>query len=122
MYGIQADQDVCCRSVGRCTFGAHLDREMMDLVPRQLREGMTVEEQYAAPTIPLATNLGRHFLYVRYNSDLSGAGLKTLGFPQVDPTSIQKMDAVGNIPVLLEIGRAAAQRVQIDHFGSSLKP
>lgn len=53
MYGIQVDQDVCCRSVGRCTFGAHLDREMMDLVPRQLREGMTVEEQYAAPTIAL---------------------------------------------------------------------
>ena len=118
MYGIQVDQDVSCRSVGRCTFGAHLDREMMDLVPRQLREGMTVEEQYAAPAVPLSTNLGRHFLYARYNADLSGAGLENLGFPQVDPASIQKMDAVGNIPVLLAIGRAAADRVDIDHFGS----
>jgi predicted acylesterase/phospholipase RssA len=121
MYGIQVDQDICCRSVGRCTFGAHLDREILDLVPRQLHEGMTVEEQYAAPAVPLATNLGRHFLYVRYNADLSGAGLKDLGFAQVDPASVQKMDAVGNIPVLLAIGRAAAQHVQIDHLGPFLK-
>ena len=120
MYGIQVDQDVSCRTVGRCTFGAHLDREIMDLVPRQLCEGMTLEEHYAAPAVPLSTNLGRHFLYTRYNADLSGAGLKNLGFPQVDAASIQKMDAVGNIPVLLEIGRAAAQVVKTDQFGSFL--
>jgi uncharacterized protein len=118
MYGIQVDQDVNCRTIGRCTFGAHLDREITDLVPRQLREGMTLEEQYAAPSVPLSTNLGRHFLYARYNADLSDAGLKTLGFPQVDTASVQKMDAVGNIPILLEIGRAAAQAVKTDHFGS----
>ena len=99
MYGIQVDQDVCCRTVGRCTYGAPLDREMMDLVPRQLGEGMTLEEQYAAPAVSLSTNLGRHFLYMRYNADLSAAGLKDLGFSQVDAASIQKMDAVGNIPV-----------------------
>jgi hypothetical protein len=120
MYGIQVDQDVSCRTVGRCTFGAHLDREITDLVPRQLREGMTPEEQYAAPSVPLSTNLGRHFLYARYNADLSDAGLKTLGFAQVDTTSVQKMDAVDNIPILLEIGRAAAQAVNTDHFGPLL--
>src|SRR5580692_7431744 len=120
MYGIQVDQDVSCRTVGRCTFGAHLDREILDLVPRQVREGMTLEEQYAAPSVPLTTNLGRHFLYARYNADLSEAGLKTLGVPQVDTASIQKMDAVGNIPILLDIGRAAAQAISTDHFGSFL--
>src|SRR5882724_10225060 len=36
MYGIQVDQDINCRTVGRCTFGAHMDREIMDLVPRQV--------------------------------------------------------------------------------------
>jgi predicted acylesterase/phospholipase RssA len=121
MYGIQVDQDISCRSVGRCTFGVHLDREIMDLVPRQTREEMTVEEHYAAPAVPLAMNLGRHFLYVRYNADLSGTGLKGLGFAEVDPTSIQKMDAVVNIPVLLQIGRAAAQQVDVQHFGSFMK-
>jgi hypothetical protein len=120
MYGIQVDQDVSCRTVGRCTFGAHLDREILDLVPKQGREGMTLEEQYAAPSVPLATNLSRHFLYARYNADLSEAGLKTLGVPQVDTANIQKMDAVGNIPILLEIGRAAAQAISTDHFGSFL--
>jgi hypothetical protein len=117
MYGIQVDQDISCRTVGRCTFGAHLDREIMDLVPRQLREGMTLEDQYAAPGVPLSRNLGRHFLYVRYNADLSGEGLKNMGFSHVDAASIRKMDAVENIPVLTEIGRAAAQRVEPEQFG-----
>jgi uncharacterized protein len=120
MYGIQMDQDISCRFVGRCTFGSHLDREIMDLVPRQAREGMTVEEHYAAPVAPLSANLGRHFLYARYNADLSDAGLKSLGFLQLDASRIQKMDAVENIPVLIQIGRAAAKRVETDHFGPFL--
>jgi uncharacterized protein len=120
MYGIQVDQDISCRTVGRCTFGAHLDREIMDLVPRQVREGMTLEEQYAAPAVPRSTHLGRQFLYARYNADLSAAGLKDLGFPHVDAANIQKMDAVGNIPALIDIGRAAAQRVEPEHFGPFL--
>jgi patatin-like phospholipase len=120
MYGIQVDQDVSCRAVGRCTFGARLDREIMDMVPRQLREEMTLEEQYAAPVVPLSTNLGRHFLYVRYNADLSDAGLKDLGFVNVNAASIQKMDAVENIPILLDIGRAAVKRAEADHFGCFL--
>jgi len=120
MYGIQVDQDVNCRTVGRCTYGAHLDREILDLVPRQLRPGMNMEEQYAASRVPLSTRLGRRFLYARYNADLSEAGLADLGFPSVDAASIQKMDAVGNIPILTEIGRAAAQHVSADHFGPFL--
>jgi hypothetical protein len=120
MYGIQVDQDVSCRSIGRCTFGAPLDRETLDLVPRHLREEMTLEEQYAAPALPLSTNLGRAFLYARYNADLSPAGLTNLGFSKVDAASIQKMDAVENIPVLTEIGRAAGKRVAVAHFGPFL--
>ncbi len=120
MYGIQVDQDISCRTIGRCTVGARLDREIMDLVPRQLNDTMTLEEAYAAPPIPLSTNLGRHFLYARYNADLSSDGLKKLGFPHADASSVQKMDAVANIPLLLEIGRAAAANVHPEHFGSFL--
>jgi hypothetical protein len=120
MYGILMDQDLSCRSVGRCTFGAHLDRELLDLVPRQIREGMTMEEQYAAPTVPLSDNLGRNFLYARYNADLSATGLKNLELPQVNAASIQKMDAVENVSALLQVGRAAAARVEAGHFGSFL--
>lgn len=81
---------------------------------------MSLEEQYAAPVVPLSTNLGRHFLYVRYNADLSDAGLKDLGFVNVNAASIQKMDAVENIPILLDIGRAAVKRAEADHFGCFL--
>jgi hypothetical protein len=120
MYGIQVDQDVNCRTVGRCTFGAPLDREILDLVPRQVEEGMSLEQQYAAPRVPLTTNLGRSFLYARYNADLSSAGLGNLGFSNLDAAKIQKMDAVENIPTLTEIGRAAGQQVEAAHFGSFL--
>jgi Patatin-like phospholipase len=120
MYGILMDQDLSCRSVGRCTFGSHLDREVLDLVPRQIREETTMEEQYAAPAVPLSNNLGRNFLYARYNADLSATGLKNLGLPQVNAASIQKMDAVENISALLQVGRAAAARVETGHFGSFL--
>jgi uncharacterized protein len=118
MYGMQVDQDVNCRMIGRCTYGAHLDREVLDLVPRQTEPGMPMEEEYKAPEIPLSTDLGRHFLYARYNADLSREGLNRLGFAQVDPTSIQKLDAVENIEALLEIGRAVGKNVKPEHFGS----
>jgi uncharacterized protein len=120
MYGIQVDQDISCRAVGRCTSGARLDREIMDLVPREFDETMSLDDAYAAPMIPLSTNLGRHFLYARYNADLSGDGLRKLGFPNADAASVQKMDAVENIALLLEIGQASAAGVRPEHFGSFL--
>jgi Patatin-like phospholipase len=119
MYGMQIDQDINCRTIGRCTYGARLDRELLDLVPRQAREGMTVEEQYQAPPVPLSTNLGRKFLYARYNADLSGPGLSRLGF-DVAPGQIQRMDGVENASTLLAIGRAAARYLDVAHFGSFL--
>ena len=29
MYSIQVDQDISCRTVGRCTYGAALDHEIL---------------------------------------------------------------------------------------------
>ena len=120
MYAMQVDQDINCRSIGRCTYGAPLDREMMDLVPRRLEGRMTLDECYAAPKIPLSEDLGRAFLYARYNADLSRKGLDTLGFPDVDPDNIQRMDRPDNIEILLKIGQAAAKQVDTLHFGSFL--
>ncbi len=120
MYGMLIDQDINCRTVGRCTYGAPLDSEILDLVTRQIHEGMTTAEQYQAPMIPLSTDLGRRFLYARYNADLSETGLRNLGFPNVEPSNIQKMDAVENIPTLFKIGKAAGGAVQAAHFGPFL--
>jgi hypothetical protein len=120
MYAMQVDQDIACRSVGRCTYGAPLDRELMDLVPRSLQDGMTLQESYAAATIPITQDLGRNFLYARYNADLSRQGLDALGFQDVNAENIQKMDCPDNISTLLRIGQAASYQVSPEHFGSFL--
>ena len=121
MYSMQVDQDVNCRMIGRCTYGSPLDREVLDLVPRQTVPGMTIEQEYSAPEVPLSKNLGRQFLYVRYNADLSGEGLKNLGCSKIDPVSIQKLDGVENVDNLIKIGRAAGKSVKPDHFGPFLQ-
>jgi patatin-like phospholipase/acyl hydrolase len=118
MYGAQVDQDINCRTVGRCTYGALLDRELADLVPRQGGcDFPTLEAWLAAPPIPLATDLGRAFLYARYNADLSQAGLQALGCGHMDPEEVQKLDAVESMDALTAIGQAAAKAVNLAHFG-----
>ena len=119
MYGMQVDQDINCRVVGRCTYGATIDRELLDLAPREMSSGATEEEIRQAPVAPLSTDLGRAFLYARYNADLSPEGLATLKLGPLDAAKMQKMDAVENIENLLTIGQAvASQQVRLEHFGS----
>ncbi len=120
MYSMLVDQDISCRSVGRCTFGGELDRELLDLVPREVTPEMTRERCYTAAKIPLSENLGRSFLYARYNANLSRTGLDAMGFKDVDPDNIQKMDCPDNIPTLLKIGMTAAAEVLPEHFGPFL--
>jgi patatin-like phospholipase len=101
MYGIQVEQDINCRTFGRCVFGSEIDREMGNLV------------------LPQETpDHGRFFRYVRYNADLSQEGLKDLGLSDIEATAVQKMDAVSQIDNLARVGQAVAQKeVSIDHFG-----
>ena len=104
MYGAQVDQDVNCRTFGRCVHGSSIDREMGDLVLKD--EG----------TPPKG---GRYFRYVRYNADLSPSGLEKLGVdPKLAP-AVQQMDAVDQIDNMRSVGRAVAQsEVSLGHLGS----
>lgn len=104
MYGAQVDQDVNCRTVGRCVHGGAIDRELGDMIPR----GEDGEE------IPVAEDRGKAFLYARYDADLSRAGLDALGFRHIEPARVQTLDAVGSIPELREIGRAVAAGVDLE--------
>ena len=108
MYAAMVDQDTNCRLVGRCVNGASLDREIGDMIPREADGKM----------IPLSQDLGRRFLYARYNADLSREGLDALGLNDIKPKNVQKLDSIEYIPDLRKVGRKLAKEIKIEHFGS----
>jgi hypothetical protein len=108
MYGALVDQDVNCRVVGRCVAGDPIDREIGDLIPRD----------EAGKPLPLSEDLGKAFLYARYNAELTAEGLAELGLPDVDPKNVSKLDSVEFIEDLRRVGRAVVAKVSLDHFGS----
>jgi predicted acylesterase/phospholipase RssA len=123
MYGIQVDQDINCRTFGRCVHGASIDSELGDLV-------LSEEQEQAGK------GYERFFRYARYNADLSANGLESLdraldknkdlgAIPRVGRISsieVQRMDAVEQIDNLRRIGLALAMtQVNVTkHFGCFL--
>lgn len=107
MYAASVDQDVSCRTVGRCVHGAVIDREIGDLIPRDER----------GEKIPVGKDLGRGFLYARYNADTSAEGLAALGLGHIEPKHVQQLASVDHIPELRELGRKVAESVQMSDFG-----
>ncbi len=121
MYGSLVDQDINCRAIGRCSYGDVIDRELLDMVPREGPDEGTVAGRMRRPRLSLDQNLGRSFLYVRYNVDLSALGLAGLGYTDIDPKSVQKMDKAdqAHIELLRRIGDTSAAQVNVrEHFGS----
>jgi hypothetical protein len=117
MYGSQVDQDINCRVVGRCIHGGEfdgklgrcdteIDREIGDLVPRDSN----------GAAIPISTDLGRQFLYARYNAELSTRWLASRGLSDVNPASVAKLDSIAHIDDLVRVGQALAQEVKLEHF------
>lgn len=117
MHTIQIEQDINCRTVGRCTFGAHIDRELQDLTCRDISFSCPREDWEKAEQLPLSKDLGRAFLYARYNADLSAEGLEKIDCGEMDPEKVQKMDGVDQIENLLKIGLSAGQAIKLEHFG-----
>jgi hypothetical protein len=107
MYGAQVDQDINCRMVGRCVYGDNIDSELGDLIPR--------DENGNA--IPLSQDLGREFLYTRYNADLSSTWLDKRGLGDIDPSEVAKLDSKDHIGDLRRIGRRVGEEVKLEHFG-----
>lgn len=85
-------QDLLCRAFGRCVAGDLIDTEVGDL-RGPAPEGWPV----------LCT-------YVRYNAELSRAGLDALGLLDVDPAGVGRLDSVRHVPELQRVGRAVAER------------
>lgn len=107
MYAMLVDQDINCRTIGRCSHGARIDSELGDMVPRDGAGG----------EIPRTQNLGRAFLYARYNAELSVKGLTELGLPDIKPEDVQQLDSVEHVGELSRVGKAAAKQVTLAHLG-----
>ena len=108
MYGASVDQDLNCRTIGRCVYGAPLDREVGDLIPRDA----------GGNAIPLSKDLGRAFLYARYNAELTFDGLRMMGLNDIDPNNVSKLDSVDALEDLARVGQKLAEEVKLEHFGS----
>lgn len=100
MYAMQVDQDINCRTVGRCIYGAPIDRELGDMVPLDSSDKI----------LPLESDANRHFSYVRYNANLTEEGLNDLGVGHIESEEVRQMDSVKFIPQLREVGRAAGKK------------
>ncbi|HEX8653042.1 MAG TPA: patatin-like phospholipase family protein [Pyrinomonadaceae bacterium] len=107
MYGAQIDQDINCRMVGRCVYGDEIDNELGDLIPREKNGNIT----------PLSQDLGRAFLYARYNADLSSPWLNKMGLGDIDPGTVSKLDSVDYITDLRRVGQRVGEEVKLEHFG-----
>ena len=94
--------------------GDVLDRELGDLItPANPLPG----GRLPGPVQP------KLFTYVRYNAELTTAGLAALGLPGIVPEHVQQMDSVEHINELQEVGKAvAAKRVSKEHFSRLLRP
>lgn len=101
MFAAQVQQDQLCRTFGKCLAGDPLDRELGDLI------------DVRGPVSP------RLFTYLRYDADLSRAGLDALGLAEVEPDHVQMMDSTRHIDELRRVGEAVAERkVRAEHFSA----
>jgi patatin-like phospholipase/acyl hydrolase len=95
----QQEQDFLCRIFGETLEGEPLDSEIGDV---------------RGKGIPGSPKL---FSYIRYNAELSRAGLDWLGLPNVNPAHVHPMDAVEFLDEVRQIGVALAERkVTPEHF------
>lgn len=108
MYAMQIDQDINCRTVGRCAYGAPIDLELNDMIP------LDTDGQ----PLSMETDAKKHFVYTRYNADLSEQGLKNMGLSHIDSDEVREMDSVEHIPQLREVGKTTGkQQVKVaSHF------
>jgi len=78
------EQDILCRSFGKCLHGNEIDREIGDLTDQTAH-------------FPVQSKL---FTYARYNAELSRHGLDKIGLTNIDSEHVQMLDSVKHIAEL----------------------
>ena len=117
MYGAAVDQDINCRIIGRCIHGGEYDKELRacdTAIDREIGDLVTRSDE-GVPT-SLSDDLGRQFLYARYNAELSSKWLEKRGLGDVDPATVAQLDSIEHIDDLVKVGQALAKEVKIEHF------
>jgi uncharacterized protein len=94
MRSISVENDINCRTIGRCVYGDKLDAEIGNLIPVE------------TPSSP------RQFLYARYNPEISQDGLGAMGLSDIRASSL-RMENVRAIPDLMRIGQKTADAVDL---------
>ncbi len=108
MFAASNEQDFLCRVFGKCLVGDPLDREVHSMI----------DDRDLAQSFPGCKGpCEKMFTYLRYNAELSSEGLARLGVGHLDPAHVQQMDSVAHIAEMKEVGRAAATKVNLAHFG-----
>ena len=101
MFAALNEQDLLCRIFGSCVAGDPIDAEIGDLV---------------GGVGPLGPQQ-KLFTYIRYNAELTRAGLDRLGCRELSPEVVQKMDSIDAIPDLMTVGAKVAElKVEATHF------
>ena len=103
MNAAAAGWDMSCRMLGECRFGGPIDREFGAMV--------------CAPGEPANWSGPKLFAYLRYDPDVTPAGLAALGLSDIDAQAMQEMDSVKHMPDIQRVGKTFAERhVLIDQL------
>src|SRR4030095_2163795 len=101
MFAALKEQDLLCRVFGKCLVGDRLDSEVGDLIGKK------------GPVAP------KLFTYMRYNAELTKAGLTALGIGDIQPKDVQQLDSIEHVTDLQRVGKAVARRcVRLEHFSN----
>jgi predicted acylesterase/phospholipase RssA len=95
MNAASAGWDMACRMLGECRAGRPIDREIGDMLMPCDRANWSGTKQ---------------FVYLRYDPDVSAAGLAALGLGDIDPQHVQQLDSVDHIAAIQRVGKAYADR------------
>jgi len=92
----------CSAAASQVPGGDPIDREVGDLIARP-------------------AGIAQLFTYLRYDADVSRAGLDALGLRDVKPEHVQLMDSVEHVDEIARVGRRWPDQVRRDHFAAFLK-
>jgi predicted acylesterase/phospholipase RssA len=108
MNGASEGWDRTCRILGRTRHGAMIDREFGDgMSPLPGRPAWT-GDCWTGPQL---------FTYLRYDPDVTAAGLAALGLPAIRPEDVQVVDSVAHVAEIQAVGRAyAAAQLRPEHY------